>query len=180
MSKQARRSINVEFALLGFLQQGPLHGYQLHQQLNDPLALGRVWRVKQARVYALLDKLERDGLISSSIQQQEAYPARRVYETTAPGQRALEKWLSNPVQSPRDVRQEFQTKLYFARLAGGDKAAHLIAVQQSACQNWLAEYQTFAEKEDPAGSYTWLLLQYRIAQVQATIDWLDLCQSQMP
>jgi len=78
MKKMARRSITIEFALLGFLQEGPLHGYQLHQQLNDPHTLGRVWRVKQARVYALLDQLERDGYITSSIQQQDAYPTRRV------------------------------------------------------------------------------------------------------
>jgi len=176
----AHRSINVEYALLGFLQQGALHGYQLHQQLNDPNTLGRVWRVKQARVYALLDTLEHAGSITSSIQQQDSYPARRVFELTALGRRSFEKWLSNPVQNPRDIRQEFLSKLYFARLNGKETAAHLVTTQRQACQKWLEEYLSFSEREKSAQSYTWLLLQYRISQVQATLSWLDLCQDSLP
>lgn len=175
----ARRSINVEYALLGFLQPGALHGYQLHQLLNDPDTLGRVWHIKQARVYALLIQLEQEGSITSSIQPQEAYPARHVYELSAAGRRAFEKWLSNPVQSPRDIRQEFLTKLFFACRQGKEAAVHLITAQRRACLEWLDNFRSISENEDSGGSFHWMVLQYRITQVQAAMDWLDQCQAHL-
>jgi DNA-binding PadR family transcriptional regulator len=106
-----RRSLTIEHALLGILQQGPLHGYQLHQRLSDPAGLKRVWYVKQAQLYALLWKLEEAGYITSSIQQQETRPPRRVFHLTDSGDEAFKTWLYSPVQRPRQVRQEFQAKL---------------------------------------------------------------------
>src|SRR5512136_2579633 len=100
MSPMVRRSLTIELALLGFLQQGPLHGYQLHQKLNDPDGLGRVWHLKQARLYALLNRLEEDGYITGSLQQQETRPARRVFQMTERGFCAYHEWLSTTVQSP--------------------------------------------------------------------------------
>jgi PadR family transcriptional regulator, regulatory protein AphA len=175
MSPMVRRSLTNEHALLGFLKQGPLHGYQLHRQLCDPLGLGRVWRIKQAQLYALLDKLEGDGYITSSLQLQETHPARRVYQLTASGQRALHEWLSTPVQAPRQMRQEFHLKLYFAQRESQELWAQLIAVQRTACQRWLESHQSLAMEEGKTHSYAWLVDQYRTGQIQAMLAWLDLC-----
>ncbi len=175
MSPMVRRSLSIEHALLGFLQQGPLHGYQIHQQLGEPSSLKQVWYLKQAQLYALLGKLEEAGYITASIQPQETRPARRVFHLTTVGQEAFQSWLFSPVPRPRQMRQEFQTKLYFARQAGGEACARLIAVQRLACQEWLD-----AQKTTAAGvggdSYAWLVDQYRVGQIQAMLDWLDLCE----
>ena len=176
MSPMVRRSLTIEHTLLGFLQQGPLHGYQLHHQLNDPDGLGRVWRLKQARLYALLDRLEEEGYITSSLQQQETRPARRVFQMTAHGQDAFQAWLSTPVHTPREMRQEFQAKLYFSRLAGREAAAQLITAQTQACQQWLTVHKSAASEENNGKSYVWLVDQYRIGQIHAMLDWLDICQ----
>jgi len=175
MSPMVRRSLTIEHALLGFLQQGPLHGYQLHQQLCDPYNLGRVWRVKQAHLYALLDKLEEYGYISSLLQPQESRPARRDYQLTASGRSAFQEWLSTPVQTPRQMRQEFQLKLYFAQRESQDLYMRLIAVQRTACQRWLENHQSKAVEEDEIHSFAWLVDQYRLGQIQAMLAWLDLC-----
>lgn len=179
MCPMVRRSLTIEHALLGFLQPGPLHGYQLHQQLCDPAGLGRVWRIKQAQLYALLDKLEGDGLISSALQPQEARPTRRVYQLTTSGQRAFQEWLSAPVQAPRQLRQEFQAKLFFARSENPEVRSHLITAQRAACQRWLANFQSQAAEDSLADPYNWLVDQYRLGQIQAMLDWLDLCQERL-
>ncbi|OGO38519.1 MAG: hypothetical protein A2W35_17110 [Chloroflexi bacterium RBG_16_57_11] len=171
-----RRSLTIEHALLGVIQQGPLHGYQLHQQLCDPHGLGVVWRIKQAQLYAWLDKLEGDGYITSSMQPQETRPARRVYQLTAFGQRAFQEWLSTPVHAPRYMRQEFQAKLYFAQGGSPEQFARLVALQRTACQGWLADHQSQAVEEKDGHAYAWLVDQYRVGQIQAMLDWLDLCQ----
>lgn len=176
MSPMVRRSLTIEYALLGLLAPGPLHGYQLHQQLCDPHGLGLVWRIKLARLYAWLDKLEGDGYITSSLQPQETRPARRVYRLTAQGQRAFQEWMSTPVDAPRQMRQEFQAKLYFAQHAGEQQRDQLIDSQRAACQRWLTDHQSQAVEEKDHRSYAWLVDQYRIGQIQAMLDWLDFCQ----
>src|SRR5438093_383044 len=61
MSPLLRQPLTVEHALLGFLQQQPMHGYEIYQHLAGLAGLGLVWQVKQSHLYALLDKLEADG-----------------------------------------------------------------------------------------------------------------------
>ena len=175
MSPRMRRSMTNEYALLGYLQRGPLHGYQLHQELNNPLGAGRVWQVKQAQLYAWLGKLEEDGLIASSLQPQETRPARRVFRITDRGQQAFEVWLSTPVQAPRQMRQEFQLKLYFARRQNQEALKRLLELQQAACENWLKNHQNSGGPEEKEQSFAWMVDQYRIGQVQAMLDWLALC-----
>jgi PadR family transcriptional regulator AphA len=177
MTPMVRRPLTIEHALLGFLQPGPMHGYQLHQQIRDPQGLGGAWYLKQAQLYALLDRLEGEGYITSSLQLQEARPVRRVYQLTTSGQRAFQEWLATPVQAPRQLRQEFQAKLYFVQRESPEIRSRLVAVQRAACQRWLASLQSQATEEVKAHSYTWLLHQYRLGQIQAMLAWLDLCDS---
>jgi PadR family transcriptional regulator, regulatory protein AphA len=179
MSPMVRRSLTIEHALLGFLQQGPLHGYQLHQKLCDPAGLKQVWYLKQAQLYALLGKLEEAGYITATIQPQETRPARRVFRLTPAGQDAFQDWLFSPVLRPRQMRQEFQAKIYFAQYSGGEACARLIAVQCQACQHWLAAQKTYAERESAANDYAWLVDQYRVGQIQAMLDWLKICQEKL-
>jgi PadR family transcriptional regulator, regulatory protein AphA len=174
-----RRSLTIEHALLGFLQAGPLHGYQIHQQVSDPLGLKRVWYLKQAQLYALLDKLEEAGFVASTIQLQETRPARRVFHMTDAGQQAFQDWLFSPVQRPREMRQEFQAKLYFARRQDHAAYERLIAAQRQVCQQWLAEQESLSRSDNPSEAYLWLIDQYRAGQIRATLDWLDTCQLQL-
>jgi DNA-binding PadR family transcriptional regulator len=160
----------MEFALLGYLQQGPQHGYQIHQMLSEPTGLGPIWRLKQSQLYALLTKLEKDGYIRGEVEIQEAArPPRRMYQLTAAGRSAYQEWLKSPVNVPRFIRQEFMAKLYFARQEGDEKARALIELQRAICQQWLETIKS--EKADRA-SFSGLLQQYRIGQIEATLNWL--------
>ena len=179
MCPMVRRSLAIEHALLGLLKQSPLHGYQLHRLLSDPDGLKRVWHLKQAQLYALLGKLEEAGYISGSIQQQASHPPRRVYRLTKAGQEAFQNWLSSPVSRPRQMRQEFQAKLYFARLEGNEACTRLISIQRQACQEWLTAQEAIAGQESTGNSYPWLVDQYRLRQIRAMLDWLDLCQEKL-
>jgi PadR family transcriptional regulator, regulatory protein AphA len=177
MSPMVRRSLTIEHALLGYLRQGPMHGYQLYQQLGEPAGLKQVWYLKQAQLYALLSRLEEDGYITGSIQPQETRPARRVFRLTEAGESAFQCWRSSPVPRPRQMRQEFQAKLYFARQAGQEVCDRLITAQRQACQQWLSDQKTLAALEGEQQGFTWLVDQYRSGQIQAMLDWLDLCAS---
>ena len=152
MCPMIRRPPGMELALLGFLQNGPQHGYQIHQLVSHPDGLGLIWNLKQSQLYALFDKLEAGGYVSSVMQSQEPYPPRRVFTLTGDGRKAYRNWLTSPVTVPRMVRQEFLAKLYFLREAEKDIATALIERQRAVCQQWLDDFKRQSEKGKP-GSF---------------------------
>lgn len=51
----------LELAILGFLTEGPLHGYELKKRLGE--SLGSLWGVSFGSLYPALRRLERSGAI---------------------------------------------------------------------------------------------------------------------
>ena len=94
MSPLLRQPLTVELALLGFLHQQPMHGYEIHQHLAGLAGLGLVWQVKQSHLYALLDKLEADGYIAGHQHVQDTRPPRKIFRLTSAGRKAFRDWLS--------------------------------------------------------------------------------------
>lgn len=171
MSPMVRRPPGMELALLGFLRQGPVHGYQLHQLVTGPNGLGAIWRLKQSQLYALLSKLEQNGFIRGEVEAQEpTRPPRKIYHLTASGMAAYKKWLQSPVRAHHLMRQEFMAKLYFALLEGGNQARALIDKQHAACKKWLTAFSI--DTVEPQ-SFKGFLHQYRIGQIKAELAWLE-------
>jgi DNA-binding PadR family transcriptional regulator len=160
----------MELALLGFLRDAPQHGYQIYQTVTDPAGLGLVWRLKQSQLYALLTRLEKDGYVTSILQNQEPHPPRRVFKLTASGRKAYLDWLTSPVLVPRLIRQDLLAKLYFLQ-TDRESALLLRSRQREVCLHWLDDFQQQAAQYEP-GSYGWLTFQYRIQHIEAIIAWL--------
>jgi PadR family transcriptional regulator, regulatory protein AphA len=178
MMKQA--SLTVEHALLGFLRQGAQHGYAIHKALADPAGLGPVWQIKRSQLYALLNKLEEAGYVTTSIEPQTNKPARKLFHLTPAGETAFLDWVQSPVKHGRFLRLEFLVKLYFARQEGAIVTGHLLAAQQAQGQAWLAaaEDRVVAEKEN-GRQYGRLVHQFRLGQIQAMLAWLQQCEEEI-
>lgn len=179
MTPMISRPLGIELALLGYLQRQPLHGYEIYQRLIEPEGLGRIWWMKQAYLYALLSKLEEAGYLTASIQPQVSRPARRMFRLTINGVAAFEKWLTAPVERPRQMRQEFHVKLYFAQQEGADVCGRLIDEQRRICRLWLAEQQSAVEQDRDQKVHLWLVDLYREGQIQAMLHWLDVVQEKL-
>lgn len=175
MSPMVKQPLTIEHALLGLLRQQPMHAYEIHQTLTRAEALGLVWRLKQSIVYVMLERLEGEGYVTALIEPQGSRPPRKVLHLTPAGLAAFERWRVAPVAHGRDFRLEFLAKLFFARQNGPADAAALIAAQQAACREWLAELRGQAEPLAGERAYDWLVLQFRIGQIEATVAWLDIC-----
>jgi DNA-binding PadR family transcriptional regulator len=172
--------LTTEYALLGFLRQQPMHGYEIHQQLSDPTGLGLVWRLKQSRLYALLAKLEDRDYVTTTVEPQENRPPRKVFELTESGQQAFLDWVQRPVERGRRFRLDFLAKLYFAHREGETVAWSLIEGQQAACQSWLEEQQAQAAGLQASAPFDWLVHQFRVSQIEAMLNWLDTCSRTFP
>ena len=177
MSPKRKSNLSIEHALLGFIQEQPLHGYEIHQRLQAAQQLGLVWHLKQAHLYALLSKLEADGLIAAELIAQEARPPRRLLHLTATGHEAFDSWVTAPVQHGRDLRIEFLAKLFWAQQRGAASTDQLIAAQRDECRMWLDNLRAEMAQSAEATPYALLVLEFRRGQIEAMLEWLDTCES---
>jgi PadR family transcriptional regulator AphA len=177
MSPMVKLPLAIEHALLGFLRERPMHAYEIHQTLMRPAEIGLVWHLKQSLVYVMLDRLEEAGYITTTLEPQNSRPPRKLLHMTAGGRAAFERWLVLPVAHGRDFRLEFLAKLYFANQDDLATVATLLTAQRAACQEWLGDLRMQAETLARERDYDWLVLQFRIGQLEAIMSWLDTCEA---
>ncbi|GAC1560011.1 MAG: PadR family transcriptional regulator [Herpetosiphon sp.] len=173
MSPLVQAPLGLPVALLGFLREKPVHGYEMHARLRGAGMLGRVWYVKQSHLYALLRRLEQEGLVAASETQQGMRPPRRLLSLTPQGAAAFAEWLTTPVAHGRDFRIEFMAKLYWL-VEGGEDTAALIAQQRRRCAAWLEGLDEELRAEQLL--FPRLVLEFRRGQVVAINDWLERCE----
>ncbi|BDU73209.1 PadR family transcriptional regulator [Mesoterricola silvestris] len=175
---RTRAPFTLELTLIGILDRTPMHGYNLCKAVQALDGFDLVWKVKQSALYALVDKLEAQGLLESDLIPGESHPSRKELRVTPAGRAALDAWVDTPVESVRQMRQDFFGRLYFARLSGPDRARRLIRAQHQACQAWLRHLQGRLETEP--GDYLHIVLSHRLQIVQATLAWLKDCEASLP
>jgi DNA-binding PadR family transcriptional regulator len=169
MSPLIQAPLSVELALLGFVRREPHHGYEIYRRLSETPELRLIWRMKQSRLYALLTRLEEDGLLRATLEPQDRRPSRKVYSLTPAGESAFRRWLTWPVESPRELRLEFMLKLYFAAEVNPETAARLIQRQQEVCAQWLAAW---GDDNEPVRPFIHAVRRYRRGHIEAIQHWL--------
>ena len=174
---RSQKPYSPEHILLGFLYQGPNYGYDLYKQINKLESISLIWRINQSQLYALLDKLEKDGLLSSALLPGEAYPNRKEFRITPLGKQTFSTWVTTPVMHGRDIRQEFLAKLYFAQKADPQVFIGLIEGQKKTCSEWLSDLEKRYSETTDDHPYERMVFKYRITIIQAMIDWLDYCHA---
>jgi DNA-binding PadR family transcriptional regulator len=173
MSPRRQSPLTNEYILLGLLHQQPGYGYDIYKELHGLHDLALVWHVKQSQLYALLDKLEMDGLLESRFESADPRPARKMYTLTEDGQQAFMQWVCSPVEHGRDMRQNFLAKLYFARQLGVEIFHELVEQQIAVCTGWLEEHRTRLAQLDNNRDYERIVYRYRITNEEAMLTWLQ-------
>ena len=95
--------MSVPLTLLGLLERGPSHGYDLKRDYDAYFGRGRPLRYSQ--VYATLSRLARDGKAIPGPVEQGAGPERRRYVITEAGIAEVERWLAEPAPPEPDLQQ---------------------------------------------------------------------------
>ena len=176
--KSSASTILPEYVILGFLNQQPAHGYDLHERIVREL--GQIWHIRLSQTYNILNRLDAQGHITGNLQEQEKAPARRCFYLTSSGRRRFEAWLNAPTElSARAIRVEFLTRLYFAYTMNFEMVNLLAEGQIAALQSGMNRLQDILIDLPTEQTFNRLGLEMRIHQLASVLDWLKECQMRL-
>lgn len=132
--------MSLPHAILGFLRERPLTGYELKTRRFD-VSMANFWPADQAQIYRTLDRLEERGWAASALEIQRERPNRKVYRITEAGRAELARWLAAPQPLPVH-REPFLVQLYFAAALPDATILALLEGQVAAHE---AQFRAYAE-----------------------------------
>jgi DNA-binding PadR family transcriptional regulator len=171
--------LSPDNVILGLLAVEPGHGYQLLEHFRAPDRLGQIWHLSTSQLYAILKRLEKNGLIAGRCVESEDAPARTEYRLTDTGEQQFDAWLhvERPSASTRRIRTEFLSRLYLARLLDVP-ADPFIERQRASCRRHLKALVAGQKQAEPGVGL--LALELVIAETEVILRWIDRCEVLIP
>jgi PadR family transcriptional regulator, regulatory protein AphA len=167
--------MSLEHAILGFLREQAMSGYDLKTLCFDHDAQ-HFWTADQAQIYRTLDRLEERNLVRSRVRRQRSRPDRKVYSLTQSGSEELDRWVATSTPLP-PLRDPFLIQLRFAGGLPDDELLGLLRSRRHALQHRLDSLRERAAAEGRGSSRDAVLhrltLEAATATTRASIDWVD-------
>ncbi|MBW4486284.1 MAG: PadR family transcriptional regulator [Trichocoleus desertorum ATA4-8-CV12] len=159
----------LELAALGLLQQQPLHGYRLKQQLEQFMS-GCI-SVNYGAIYPLLKRLEDRGEIATQIEEaSQTGPSRKIFQITEQGRdRWKQEMMAHPHESWVNARSRFCIKFFFFSHLEPAERLKLIEHRLMTCRLRLESQQA---GPTPSDSYQAVIGQRFEMMLQYEIQWL--------
>jgi DNA-binding PadR family transcriptional regulator len=167
---------DAELTLLSLLAEGPRYGYEL-QQLVEERGLREWLTIGYASIYYLLNKLEKQSVVDSSLQLDGRGAARKRYALTDAGRGVLQTAIANRLREPRTPGSGFELGL-----------ANLHVLKPSQVYRVLLHHRDDLRGQFEHISLSWTrqkarnqtidanvlaLYTHSISMLQAEITWLD-------
>lgn len=115
----------TEILMLGFLRDGPKHGYELKRSMERVLAGARV---TNSQLYPSLKRFEEMGAVTRQVTRQIGKPDRHSYQLTSLGEEILHDLLIEDTSEVVGRDREFYVRAaHFALLSAAERLAVLEA-----------------------------------------------------
>lgn len=168
--------MSLDRLILGFLDEEPQSGYDLKVRCFDAAAPA-FWSADQAQIYRTLERLERDGLVSSRSRRTPGRPDRHVFSLTESGRAALGSWMvdDDPL-SP--VREPALAKLALATHATDDELIGSLGSYRARLEKRLdgleAQHEDLSsERATRKAALRVLVLEQAIERDRSALAWAD-------
>jgi len=121
----------IQHAVLALLADRPSYGYELKTAFES--SVGPQWgTINIGHLYQILERLSRDGLVTSERVTQQVKPDRVVYEITGLGRAELDRWLGEPSSRGGGFRDDFFLKVMAAAHTGEEAVLRGVLGRQRA------------------------------------------------
>jgi len=165
--------VSIGNAILGLLESGPRHGYDLKRAYDE--RFGRDRQLPYGQVYSTLARLLRDGFIEESGVESGGGPERKRYAITDAGVTTVRDWLVTPEKPASYLQNTLYTKIVVALLSGRDatcvldsqRAAHLRTMRE------LTARKAAGDLDDQ------LICDHALLHLEADLRWLELTAARL-
>jgi len=172
----------LEFAILGLLQQSPMHGYELRKELNQ--ILGGLRSISFGSLYTALKRLHAAGLITTDDPGPDALPAdappltgRRgkvVYTITAEGKERFQELVSQTGPEAYDDGRLFGVHLAFFRHTAADARLRILEGRRRTVERQREGLRSsLARTRERLDHYTLELQRHGLESVDREVRWLS-------
>ena len=176
----ARRADILEFAILGMLGDGPLHGYELRKRLA--VVLGPFRPLSYGSLYPALHRLEARDLISgadatpateSAAPPLSARRARVVYALTGEGKESFAAWVNEAGPEAWDD-EGFATHLAFFSRTEARARMRILHGRRSRLEERVSMLrESMAKSRERVDAYTLQLQEHGLEGAEREVRWLN-------
>src|SRR5262249_6772723 len=161
--------MSVRHALLALLSEGPKYGLQLRQEFEE--RTGEVWPLNVGQVYTTLQRLERDGLVSSDGTGEDG--PKKGFLITPEGRDELARWLRTPPDLSSPPRDELVIKVLIALRVPGVDVHEVLQSHRRYLVELMQEWTRLKEYAADRGLGFALVVDAELFRLDAVIRWLD-------
>jgi len=159
--------------LLGLLEGGPRHGYDLKREYDERFGADR--QLPYGQVYATLARLLKRGLVEVESVEPGAGPERKRYAITTAGVTDVERWLSESEQPEPYLQNTLYAKVVLALLTGRGADA-LLDAQRAEHLRLMRELTRRKGAGDIADQ---LICDHALFHLEADLRWLELTAARL-
>ncbi|HWS34374.1 MAG TPA: PadR family transcriptional regulator [Actinoplanes sp.] len=159
--------MSVSFALLGLLENGPRHGYDLKRSYDE--AFGRDRSLHYGQVYSTMARLLKNGLVEVETEPGDG-PDRKRYAITDAGITDIATWISQPEKPEPYLQSTLYTKVVLALMTGRN-AAEVLDTQRAEHLRLMREMTRRKAQGDLADE---LICDHALFHLEADLRWLEL------
>jgi DNA-binding PadR family transcriptional regulator len=165
--------MSIGHTLLGLLERGPRHGYDLKRAYDEHFGHDRPLHYGQ--VYSTLSRLLRNGLIEESGVEAGGGPERKRYAVTAEGVTDVAGWLSTPEKPELYMQSTLYTKVIIA-LMSDRNAEEVLDTQRAEHLRAMRELTVRKRSGDLADQ---LICDHALFHLEADLRWLELTAARL-
>ena len=165
--------MSIGNTLLGLLETGPRHGYDLKRAYDERFGHDRPLHYGQ--VYSTLSRLLKNGLVEEGGVEPGGGPDRKRYAITDAGVTNLETWLAAPEDPSLYLQNTLYTKVVLALLSGRS-AEDILDHQRSA---HLRAMRALTQRKTAGDLADQLICDHALFHLEADLRWLELTTARL-
>jgi DNA-binding PadR family transcriptional regulator len=105
----------LEITILGIVSENPSHAYNIEKIIVDRGIRDRT-NIGFSTIYAILNKMQENGLLESSFRPQKGLPGRRIYAITPKGHQRFNEEIIKALSQPQRTASLFETGLMYSKI----------------------------------------------------------------
>lgn len=165
--------MSIGHTLLGLLESGPRHGYDLKRAFDEHFGHDRPLHYGQ--VYSTMSRLLKNGLVEVDAVEAGAGPERKRYAITDDGVADVAQWLARPEKPEPYLQSTLYTKVVLALMTERN-AAELLDTQRA---EHLRLMRGLTERKRGGDLADQLICDHALFHLEADLRWLELTAARL-